>query len=263
MMFMRNDQSSRLCENRVQSAQSLFEDYRLLKPRHGQEKKQAFTCVELILLIGALALLALLALPALAQSKPRSQQAICFNNLRAVGQAVLLFNAENNQLDPWRASWASGSGPAINNVFFHYYFLSNGCSNPKVFACPSDELTRPASDYSVSTNGGFLGAGYRNQAVSYFIGLDSSVLVPNSVLSGDRNIGVHGSGACISGIQPVAAIYVNGGPPIGWRSGVHGAFGNILLHDGRVEQTSGKTVDRLFTPDTDDNGSVHLMIPPR
>jgi len=60
----------------------------------------AFTRLELLAVIAVLGLLAGVVLPALAQGKPRAQQAICFNNLRMVGQAMLLFNAENGQMEP-------------------------------------------------------------------------------------------------------------------------------------------------------------------
>ena len=73
----------------------------------------AFTRLELMAIIGALVLVAGVVLPALAQSKPCSQQAICFNNLRLIGQAFLLFNAENNQKDPW---WSTVSDPCVYRV---------------------------------------------------------------------------------------------------------------------------------------------------
>ena len=61
------------------------------------DRETAFTRLELLAVLAALVLIAGVVIPAFAQGKPRSQQAICFNNLRAVGQAVLLFNVEHNQ----------------------------------------------------------------------------------------------------------------------------------------------------------------------
>jgi len=230
-------------------------------------RETAFSRLELLAVLAALALIAGVVLPALAQGKPRSQQAICFNNLRAVGQAVLTFNVEHNQLDPWRESTFNGGtfnhpSGLHNNAWFQFASLSNALANPKVLACPSDASARPAKDYSQSPSGGLLSGGYQNNAISYFIGLDSSALLPNSVLSGDRNISYNSlGGGCSSGVNPVAVIFSFGSSPSGWRSGLHGPSGNILLHDGRVEQTSNETVNRLFTRESDDNGSIHFQLP--
>jgi hypothetical protein len=212
--------------------------------------------------IAALVLLAGVVLPALAQGKPHAQQAICFNNLRMIGQAMLLFNAENGQMDPWRTPGAGYNTPSGlgNNAWFQFALLSNGLTNPKVLACPSD-TTRPAKDYSFSPDGGFLHPNYRNNALSYFAGLDSSTLIPGSVLAGDRNIQYQSlGGGCSSGLNPVAAIYVMPQASTSWLKGLHGPLGNILLHDGRVEETTSQTVSRNFQS-SDDNGSVHLLLP--
>ena len=228
----------------------------------------AFTFTDLLAALATLALIAGVVIPAFAQGKPRSQQAICFNNLRAVGQAVLMFNVEHNQLDPWRELAPYGGtrnhpSGLYNNAWFQFAWLSNGLANPKVLACPSDALAIPAKDYSFSPDGGLLSRNHQNNAISYFIGLDSSALVPDSVLSGDRNLYPNGglAGGCSSGINPVAAHSVSGGSPIKWGSALHGPSGNILFHDGRVEQTSSETVNQLFKLGTDDYGAFHFQLP--
>ena len=236
----------------------------LTKPvRASRVGETAFTRLELMVVIGALVLLAGAVLPVLAQGKSRAQQAICFNNLRMVGQAALLFNAENGQMDPWRTPGVgyyyppSGLG---NNAWYQFLMLSNGLTNPKVLACPSD-TTRPAKDYSFSPDGGFLNPNYQNKAVSYFTGLDSSALLPGSVLAGDRNIQYQSlGGGCSSGINPAATIYMTTQASTSWLKGLHGPSGNILLHDGRVEETTSQTVSRNFQS-SDDNGAVHLLLP--
>ena len=230
--------------------------------RAGRGRETAFTRLELMAVIAALALLAGIVLPALAQSKPRSQQAICFNNLRMIGQAMLLFNAENGQMDPWRTPGAGYNTPSGlgNNAWFQFALLSNGLTNPKVLTCPSD-TTRPAKDYSLSPDGGLFHPNYRNQSISYFAGLDSSTLIPGSVLAGDRNIQNQGfGGGCSSGLNPVVAIYLLPQASTSWLKGLHGPSGNLLLHDGRVLETTSQTGGRHFQ-NSDDNGSVHLLLP--
>lgn len=234
--------------------------------RSRRRETSAFSLPELICVLAALALLTAVVVPALAQGKPRAEQAICFNNLRMVGQALLLFGADAGEStktppSPWRTQIYPQS-PLANNAWYHAALLSNYLVSPKVFACPSDTLAKPASDFSLSADGGFLSSNHRNAALSYFWGLDSSALIPNSVLSGDRNIRYSGiSSSCSSGISPAPAIYLNSASPTGWREGLHSPSGNILLYDGRVEQTTDLTVNRLFNSKADDNGSIHLLLP--
>jgi len=228
----------------------------------GRREETGFTRLELMAVLASLALVAGVVLPALAQGKPRAHQAICFNNLRMTGQALLLFNAENGQMDPWRTPGAGYNHPSGlgNNLWFQFSWLSNGLTNPKVLACPSDSSARPAKDYSFSPDGGYLHANYRNNAISYFAGLDSSALLPNSVLAGDRNIQHQGFSTCSSGINPAATIYLTPQNTTAWLSRLHGPSGNILLHDGRVEETVSQTLYRNFQL-SDDNGSVHFLMP--
>lgn len=233
-----------------------------LAARGGCADESAFNRLEFICVVATVALLIAVVVPGLASSKPRSEQAICVNNLRLIGQALLAFNAENNNLDPWRAPGYGYMHPARANSFLHGSFLSNYLASPKVFACPSDSRVRMATDFSLSSQGGFLNAFYRNSAISYFWGLDSSEVLPESILSGDTNIRYESLGAgCSSGITPVASIIATKISPSGWRAGLHGPAGNILLHDGRVEQTSEDGVNHLFRNYVDDNGSVHLLLP--
>lgn len=228
----------------------------------GKGTASAFSRCDLSAVLATVILILGVVLPVLANSKSRSQQAICANNLRLVGQGVTLYNLENNQLDPWRARTPGYNAALANNSFYQCSLLSNGVSNPKVFTCPSDALVKPATHYGV-TSGGFLHPEYRNAAVSYFWGLDSSALVPDSVLAGDRHILPNaGLGVgCATGLNPVAGILRGASTPIRWGAELHGPVGNTLLHDGRVEQSSNGTIERLFRTETEDNGSIHLQLP--
>ena len=68
-----------------------------------------FTARELVVMVGALALLAALAVPVLANSKLRSQRAVCANNLALIGRAFARWSNEHGdrypvQLDHERSS---------------------------------------------------------------------------------------------------------------------------------------------------------------
>src|SRR6266498_5150886 len=61
-----------------------------------------FTARELVAVVGALALLAALAVPVLANSKLRSQRAVCANNLALIARALALWRNERGERYPVR-----------------------------------------------------------------------------------------------------------------------------------------------------------------
>src|SRR5262249_59498980 len=63
---------------------------------------EGFTRLELGAVLAGVTLVFLVVVPLVAQSRPRSQLAICLNNLRQVGRAMLSWNAEHGAADPWR-----------------------------------------------------------------------------------------------------------------------------------------------------------------
>lgn len=229
----------------------------------GSRTEAAFSRGDLSVVLATILLILGVVLPALASSKSRSQRAICANNLRMVGQGVLLFNMETFDLDPWRyAKYTPPGIAAANNIFFNCLLLSNGVTNPKVFACPSDPVVNPADNFGAGP-GGIAHYLNRNLSISYFFGLDSSALIPDSVLSGDYNIRPNGgmSSGCSSGVTPVASVIPHSPTPSTWGTALHGPAGNILFRDGHVEWGSNEVLRRFFTTNGSDGGSFHLQLP--
>jgi type II secretory pathway pseudopilin PulG len=81
----------------------------ILGTRGGQERRQAFSLVELLVLMGVLAILGLLALPALARTRPNSKIVQCCNNLRQWGQASQMYSGENGDNMPRDGMSATGT----------------------------------------------------------------------------------------------------------------------------------------------------------
>jgi len=76
-----------------------------MKVSSRQHRSQdGLTLVELLAVLGALALLAAITLPALAGGRPRSEAAVCANNLRMLGAATLNYSMENEGTFPPRSS---------------------------------------------------------------------------------------------------------------------------------------------------------------
>src|SRR5262245_51162935 len=157
---------------------------------------RAFTRLELAAVLGALAFLAVVAIPALANTKLRSQRLVCLNNLSRIGQAMEMWATERGTPAsyPWRVPYANGTGGTMNqpsglgaNIWYQFAVMSNELVTPKYLACPSDTNRVVATDFSLSPFGGLLHVNYRNRAISYVLG-HPFLEEGRGVLSGDRNI---------------------------------------------------------------------------
>ena len=88
---------------------------------------------------------------------------------------------------------AKGHGSVLEEptVYRHFLSLSNELQTPKIVLCPSDGLGRvEAVNWSTNRTRGRDAAQYfaGNSSVSYFVGFEADETLPQSLLSGDRNI---------------------------------------------------------------------------
>ena len=111
-------------------------------------QRKAFTLVELLVVIGIIALLISILLPSLNAARRQAERVNCAANLRSVGQAYQLYANEFKGKDPHQQAWhwpnghwgnpglglpvGSADGPAL-------LYITGHMQDPRIIYCPSAE----------------------------------------------------------------------------------------------------------------------------
>jgi len=110
-------------------------------------QRRGFTLVELLVVIGIIALLISVLLPALQQAREAANRAACLSNLRQIGQMIHIYAAENKD----QISLGVRSNVYQENyniryitaqsyyVFGPYYIAGFLKKQPKVMYCPATQ----------------------------------------------------------------------------------------------------------------------------
>jgi prepilin-type processing-associated H-X9-DG protein/prepilin-type N-terminal cleavage/methylation domain-containing protein len=110
---------------------------------------RAFTLVELLVVIGIIAVLVGLLLPALGAARAQSRTVACRANLRQIAIAALMYAQEHNAY--------VGYAPGVDRKMLLYPYLKEGKSNAdvhgnQVWNCPSNFDLDRACSYGFNTN---------------------------------------------------------------------------------------------------------------
>jgi prepilin-type N-terminal cleavage/methylation domain-containing protein len=201
-----------------------------MKPRFSNQRNHALTLVEVLVVIAVLVVFAAILLPILAASKKKFARINCVNNVKEIGLAYRVWEADNGDKYPMGISVTNGGSMemvATGNVTQTFLVMSNELSTPKILHCSED--TEHIETYSF--------AALASSNISYFIGTDvTNETAPQAILSGDDNFEIGG--------VPVKSglLELPRNVPISWTTMRHKYGGNIGLADGSAWQTDDKSL---------------------
>jgi prepilin-type N-terminal cleavage/methylation domain-containing protein/prepilin-type processing-associated H-X9-DG protein len=124
-------------------------------------RPRAFTLVELLVVIGIIAILLALLMPTFSRAREQAQSVACLSNLRQLGSAILMYTNDNKG---WFPRAAAGAQTADDWIFWEPSRLATRDEAPLVkylgstfvekhYRCPSDDVaTHPVYPYSYSLN---------------------------------------------------------------------------------------------------------------
>jgi type II secretory pathway pseudopilin PulG len=224
-------------------------------------RRDAFTLLDLLIVLFIIAILASLMFPALGRAKARARRIQCISNLKQTALAFRMFAADHEQRFPWLVSPADGGSAddIRQDAFFHFRVLSNELDTPKMLLCPSDHAKSSADAWEnlADTN------------LSYFVGLEGDELRPQSMLAGDRNLnGTYNSTPC----PALNSIWISlglAGVPMGssidansfWTKDLHHNAGNVMLSDGSAHQLSSRGLQQQTIESDPFNNNNHARMP--
>ena len=248
-----------------------------MKRRSSNHETQAFTRIELLIVLMILAVLAGLLALGLGKAKQRAKRMQCINNLKRASMGFRLFSADGSPDYPFTSlskgtAVLAGIPPFDSKKSADFWKLFQAASmdmaSPRALVCPSDPGRIPAVTFG--TNGlstEFSHTSQRFNSLSYFASIDADEQYVGNIHMGDRYLtrdpeaktetttsflfGQHDVGYGSTSL-----------PALRWISSVHGGGGNATFMDGSGQflataklrdalRKQGTATNRIWLPNSD------------
>jgi prepilin-type N-terminal cleavage/methylation domain-containing protein len=242
--------------------------------KNDKKQQKAFTLIELLAVLAILAVLAAIRLPALAASERNAQKVTCINNLKQIGIAIRIWEGANGDKYPMQVPASQGGAQDYlqhcnNNTDNQlttdislcpgetFMVMSNQLSSSKILNCPADAIHIAATNWSyrnvLNINYGGAGnlpaQGIARSTISYFVGADATEADPQSIISGDGNIGNAGNSSTAGAssywassnttTRQIDSVAFGASFYWGWTvNDLHQKTGNLLIADGSVQSVT-------------------------
>ena len=216
--------------------------------------RNAFTLVELLVVIGIIALLIAVLLPALARAREQAKSAQCLSNLHQMGLAAFIYTVDNHGYFP----------PAIglNKVYWDFDesnpsvivpgMLWEGKTNARIQQCPSCDakalgMSDPCTGYNYNTS--YIGCGTGEKTPQ---GKPHEIPAQMGMLRPAWQIAMFGDGLCANGTNkfmraPILLTGTNIGDGVSDATRLAGTQGyrhlgrtNVCYLDGHAEPVSSR-----------------------
>ena len=105
--------------------------------------RYGFTLVELLVVIGIIALLISILLPALSKARQAANSVACLSNLRQVGVSLVMYANDNKQSLP--PGYMNNYATDWRQILSFYLTRHDGAPDPSVFRCPAAFI--PTGDF--------------------------------------------------------------------------------------------------------------------
>ncbi|MCG3146808.1 MAG: hypothetical protein PCFJNLEI_00242 [Verrucomicrobiae bacterium] len=185
--------------------------------------RRAFTLIEVLTVVGIIALVAALLLPAINGAREKGRRVACASHLRQIGTAIALYAADNSRLVPYATTNVLAAAGVFDRSNRSFGLLSNYLNqSAAIFRCPSDtrKLASPVTNFSAFITITNACSYSHARTMTWGQGFE------NYIVSIDR-VGTSTNGFDL--LNPTT-----GAVGATWTNGNHNQAGNILFGDGRV-----------------------------
>lgn len=208
-------------------------------------RKKGFTLVEMLVVIAIIAVLASLLFPALSSAREKARRATCMNNLKQIGQIIIMYADDNYETFPYSGENCDTIRDAeIGDEFktsIEIYF-----DNYQFFYCPSNKARY--SRYKENWNNGLIGYTYLANIDKNYVDDNYEYLIPETsanksinrlILMSDRIIYNKNQNRWVEANHPSAIQNPESEP----QKGKFSAGGNFLYGDSSVRWVSELQLD--------------------